>query len=29
MNPWTSVAAYEFAAVQSMDPWAATKEALH
>ena len=29
MAPWTSVVAYECAAAQSMDPWAATKKALH
>ena len=26
---WTSAAAYECAAAQSMDPWAATKKAFH
>ena len=29
MAPWTSVAAYEFAAAQSIDPRTVTKEALH
>ena len=28
MAPWTSAAAYECAAAQSMEPWAATKEPL-
>ena len=26
MSPWTSVAAYECSATQSMDPWAVTKK---
>ena len=29
MDSWTSAAAYEFDAAHSMDPWAATKKALH
>ena len=29
MAPWTLAAAYECAVAQSMDPWAATKKALH
>ena len=29
MTPWTFLAAYERAATQSMDPWTATKKALH
>ena len=29
MAPWTSTAAYEWAATQFMDPWDATKKALY
>ena len=29
MAPWISATAYECAAAQSMDPWVATKKALH
>ena len=29
MAPWKSVAVYECASIRSMDPWAATKKALH